>query len=196
MVGVSPPGSTPEASDDASGDGSAPAPFVNLRPTLHAIGNARPSLGHGGWLDAEVYANDSARQAWDAQDEMPDGAVLAEELFERRATGSGPLGLFVMTKQDQKWRFAIERGAGSTEDAGLCDSCHREAPHDGVFALSSTPVARASPPAPSAGARPADASAGTATRSVQGLAGRTPSEQSDVVDAASEAHADDESGQR
>jgi hypothetical protein len=185
IVGVSPPLST-AAMDDASTDGPAPVPVEGRHPTLEAIGSARPSLGHGGRFDAEVYANDSARQAWAAQEEMPDGAVLAEELFDRRGPAGRALGLFVMIKQNQQWQFSIERAAGTTANSGLCDSCHRDAPRDGVFALEPAPFERGRP-APSRRARPEDADAEAGTESVLDLASRTAAAQ--VVDAAAETNA-------
>jgi hypothetical protein len=125
---------------------------------------------------------------------MPDGAILAEELFERRGSDSRVLGIFVMTKQNGAWQFSIEKGVEATSDTALCESCHRDAPRDSVFDLGTAPrdgERSASSPAPGSG----DASADAVSESIQGLPGRATATAPNVVDAASETRARSDGGQ-
>lgn len=190
LVGLSPPPTTPPT-DAAPGVAAPPAPMDRLHPMLQAIASARPSSGHGGRFDADIYANDTARQAWSAHDDMPDGAILAEELFERRGPGSRALGLFVMTKQDGKWQFSIEKGSEATSNTALCVSCHREAPRDDVFFVASI----MGDGAPHAASLPGDADSNSSSDSVQGLTTGSPGTHANVVDASPEARTDSEGGQ-
>ncbi len=184
IVGVSPPQSTLPV-DAASEDAVPHALTDGIHLMLRAIGSARPSVGHGGGFDADVYANEGARQSWATHEDMPDGAILAEELFEQRGANSRALGIYVMTKDGGQWQFSVERGSGAPSNTQLCVLCHREAPRDSVFSLAVSVVDNSRPPKPPA-APAGDASADSANESVQGLSGRAAGANANVVDAAAE----------
>jgi len=96
------------------------------------------SGGHADRFDAIVWGNDAARLAWTATGEVPDGAVLVEELIERDRRGERPAGLLVMEKDAAKWRFTAVGPTGEVvADARVapCATCHGESPRDGVFVM-------------------------------------------------------------
>jgi hypothetical protein len=94
------------------------------------------SEGHAERFDAMVWANEGGRTAWTTGAEMPDGALLVEELIDRDRRGDRPAGLLVMEKNSAKWRFTSVGPAGEViGDARVapCAACHRDAPQDSVF---------------------------------------------------------------
>jgi len=94
------------------------------------------SAGHAERFDAVVWANDAARSAWAAAGDMPEGAMLVEELIDRDRRGDRPAGLLVMEKGATLWRFTAVGPAGEVATGArtaLCAACHREAARDGAF---------------------------------------------------------------
>ena len=94
------------------------------------------SEGHGEKYDAIVWASDGARDAWQSGADMPDGAMLVEELVERAARGDRPGGVLVMEKRGAAWRFVAASPSGEVADdarVSRCATCHAEAPRDDVF---------------------------------------------------------------
>jgi hypothetical protein len=107
------------------------------------------SHGHADRFDGVVWANDVARAVWDADADMPDGAMLVEEAIDATAKGDRAAGLLVMEKKAGTWRFVLVDPAGHVVEhnrEAACVACHRDAPHDFVFRLASPAPA----PAPSA----------------------------------------------
>jgi hypothetical protein len=118
------------------------------------VGERQLSRGHAERFDAVVWANDVARATFDAATgDLPDGAMLVEEAFERPPRDA-PAGLLVMEKREGVWRFtAVGPRGEATEDAhtaATCAACHRDAPRDSVFPLVQAQVK----PVPALGAPP------------------------------------------
>jgi hypothetical protein len=164
----------------------------DAREKLSLVGSAHPSLGHGGLFDADVYASDSAAQALAAGADMPDGALLAEEIFARRNPGSYGLGIFLMRKRDGAWQFSIVPDSPHPTRTDLCSACHRDAPHDSVFAFVLASHNESSDSSRDA-SRFEDTGDGGGP-SVQRLTPGAPSAHLDVVDAAPEANPNADGG--
>jgi hypothetical protein len=154
-VGISAP--RPVASSaaitDAGPDVASPVP-ADFRATMAKVAGKQTSHGHADRYEAIVWANDGARAVWDAAADMPDGAMLVEELSERVRGGAGetPAGLLAMQKSGGVWRFSAVSARGevaSDAQVAPCAKCHDSAPRDDVF--------RVPPPPP---APPASADAG------------------------------------
>jgi len=94
------------------------------------------SEGHAERFDATVWVAEDSRAAWGAGSEMPDGAMLVEELVSRSAKGEKSAGLLVMAKRDGAWSFVSVGPDGDVVDdarTARCAACHRDAPRDFVF---------------------------------------------------------------
>jgi hypothetical protein len=103
------------------------------------------SRGHaaGRW-EVDVYANELAHKAIAARArEVPVGAVVVEEHFERTDKAAGPV--MVMEKRPKgyapehgDWRYAVVGSQGQLVKDGVIDSCagcHDDAPMDGLFPI-------------------------------------------------------------
>ena len=88
---MSPPQSTLPV-DAASEDAVPHALTDGIHLMLRAIGSARPSVGHGGGFDADVYANEGARQSWATHEDMPDGAIWPRSSSSSEGPTVVPLG--------------------------------------------------------------------------------------------------------
>jgi hypothetical protein len=100
------------------------------------------SRGHGERFDAVVWANEAAKVAWQVRGDMPEGALLIEELTEPSPQGSGAAGLFVMEKRGGRWRFVAVAPDGESifdEKTTRCTVCHEQAPRDLVFSVPNAP---------------------------------------------------------
>ncbi len=110
---------------------------ADFRSKMARMGDLFLSKGHGERYQAILWLNDVARAAWDeAPREMPDGALVVEEAFDRGGRGDRPAGLFVMEKKGGAWRFvAVGPDGEVVADARVapCAACHREAPRDSLF---------------------------------------------------------------
>lgn len=125
------------------GAGSLPAGY---RTAFVKLNRARfVSQGHaaGRW-EVDVYANGIAEKAMAARArEVPVGAVLVEEHFERTDKAAGPV--MVMEKREKgyapehgDWRWAIVGSQGQLVKDGVvesCAGCHDDAPMDGLFPI-------------------------------------------------------------
>ena len=159
LVGVSAPrGIERERSADA-GATAPPAVPPDFRARLARIGDRFLSGGHAESFDAVVWANEAARAATTAGADYPEGAMLVEEAIGHDASDAGALGLLVMEKRGQGWRFASvdpDGGVVSDERVSACATCHKEAPRDYVFAVLPAPAPSTSgvvaPPPSSGGA--------------------------------------------
>jgi hypothetical protein len=92
----------------------------------------------------DLYANESGKDAYDgkAQD-VPIGAMLVKEHFDRTVTGDRPGPVMAMEKRERgfdvengDWRYIVVSAAGEVVADGKgerCSGCHREAPHDHLF---------------------------------------------------------------
>jgi hypothetical protein len=142
-VGVSAPR---RVERDPSADAGATAPSTvppDFRTRLARIGDRFLSGGHAESFDAVVWANEAARDAIAGGGEYPEGAMLVEEAIGRDTSDAGALGLLVMEKRGQGWRFASvdpDGGGVSDERVSACASCHKDAPRDYVFAVLAPPV--------------------------------------------------------
>jgi hypothetical protein len=153
MVGVSPPRAVEPATglDGGAEDAAVPADF---RARLSRVSERFLSRGHADRFDGIVWASDEAAAAAGSGRDFADGARFVEEAFARDVTDGGAAGLLAMEKRAGVWHFAVVGPEGDVAGdgrTGACVACHREAPHDYVFA---TPPASAAGPAslPSAGA--------------------------------------------
>ncbi len=131
--------STPRAAERAPSqptDAGSPVP-ADFRAHLSRISDWFLSEGHGEAFDAVVWANDGARAGADAGEGFADGAMLVEETLDRGSLdGGAPLGLLVMEKRAETWRFAAVGPDGevaSSAAVAACAQCHRDAPDDFVF---------------------------------------------------------------
>jgi hypothetical protein len=101
------------------------------------------SQGHaaGRW-EVDVYANEAAQKALATRArEVPAGAVVVEEHFERTDKAAGPV--MVMEKKEKgyatehgDWRWAVVGSQGQLVKDGVvdaCAGCHDDAPMDGLF---------------------------------------------------------------
>lgn len=125
------------------GAGSLPAGY---RTTFVKLNRSRfVSQGHasGRW-EVDVYANEAAQKAIAARArEVPVGAVVVEEHFERTDKAAGPV--MVMEKREKgyapdhgDWRWAIVGSQGQLVKDGVvesCAGCHDDAPMDGLFPI-------------------------------------------------------------
>lgn len=139
-VGFSPEraaeGTTREAMRDAALPEPSPVPG-DFRSSMVRVKERFVSAGHAERFDAIVWANEAARAAWSAAGDMPDGAMLVEEVIDRDRRGERFAGLLVMDKAGgASWRFTAVGPAGEVvtgDRLSPCATCHREAPRDGVF---------------------------------------------------------------
>jgi hypothetical protein len=136
-VGVSEPRASPSTPKVVDAGAGAPSPVPgDFRQRMARVMERALSRGHAERFDGVVWANDAARAAWDANAEMPEGAMLVEEAIEHTTKGDRAAGLLVMEKRGGGWRFTVvDAGGRVVEEAreAACASCHREAPRDGVF---------------------------------------------------------------
>jgi len=104
---------------DAGATAASPVP-ADFRATMARVVEKGASQGHAGRYDAIVWANDVARATWDADADMPDGAMLVEELTERARGGEVPAGLLAMRKDAGSWRFfAVSARGEPAPDAAV-----------------------------------------------------------------------------
>jgi hypothetical protein len=135
-VGISPPRAAERTPPQGATDPASPLP-PDFRARLSRISDRFLSVGHGDAFDAVVWSNDAARASADAGGSFTDGAMFVEETFDRGALdGGATVGLLVMEKRADKWRFAAVGPDGEVaSDARVapCADCHRDAPDDFVF---------------------------------------------------------------
>jgi hypothetical protein len=138
-------GATKEIKDAGLVDGAGALP-LGYRTTFAKVNKARfVSQGHasGRW-EVDVYANEAAQKALAARArEVPVGAVIVEEHFERTDKAAGPV--MVMEKREKgyasehgDWRWAVVGSQGQLVKDGVVDSCagcHDDAPMDGLFPI-------------------------------------------------------------
>jgi hypothetical protein len=126
---------TREAMRDAALPEPSPVPG-DFRSSMVRMRERFVSAGHAERFDAIVWANGAARAAWSVAGDMPDGAMLVEELIDRDRRGERFAGLLVMDKAAASWRFTAVGPAGEVVTGDRltpCATCHREAPRDSVF---------------------------------------------------------------
>ena len=138
-------GGAKDVRDAALVDGAGSLP-VGYRQTFVKVNKARfVSQGHaaGRW-EVDVYANELAQKAMASHArEVPVGAIVVEEHFERTDKGAGPV--MVMEKREKgyspehgDWRSAIVGSQGQLVRDGIveqCAGCHDDAPMDGLFPI-------------------------------------------------------------
>jgi hypothetical protein len=126
-------------------DGAGALP-LGYRTTFAKVNKARfVSHGHaaGRW-EVDVYANEAAQKALAARArEVPAGAVVVEEHFEKTDKAAGPV--MVMEKKEKgfsaehgDWRWAVVGSQGQLVKDGIvesCAGCHDDAPMDGLFPI-------------------------------------------------------------
>ncbi|MBX3208139.1 MAG: cytochrome P460 family protein [Labilithrix sp.] len=143
-----------DAGDDAPLDGAVALP-PGYRESFIKVNKARfVSQGHaaGRW-EVDVWANELAAKALAARArEVPPGAIVVEEHFERGAAvdasaeGERPSGpIMVMekkpagfAKEHGDWRWAVVGSQGQLVRDGVietCAGCHDDAPMDGLFPI-------------------------------------------------------------
>ena len=152
-VGVSNKVVAARTARDAGGaepvDGAVALPN-NYRASFTKVNKTRfASQGHaaGRW-EVDVWANEIAQKALATRSrEVPPGAILVEEHYERgAATVDKPTGpIMVMEKKARgfstehgDWRWAIVGTKGQLVRDGViepCAGCHDDAPMDGLFPL-------------------------------------------------------------
>jgi hypothetical protein len=134
---------TKDIKDAGVVDGAGSLPLGN-RTTFTKMNKARfVSQGHaaGRW-EVDVYANEAAQKALATRArEVPAGAVVVEEHFERTDKAAGPV--MVMEKKEKgyatehgDWRWAVVGSQGQLVKDGVvdaCAGCHDDAPMDGLF---------------------------------------------------------------
>jgi hypothetical protein len=145
-------GSARDAGDVTLSDGAAMLPS-GYRTTFTKVNKARfVSQGHaaGRW-DVEVWANDLAQRALASRArEVPAGAIVVQEHYERSAEGSAATGkptgpIMVMEKKPAgyskdhgDWRWVVVGSQGQLVRDGAiesCAGCHDDAPMDGLFPI-------------------------------------------------------------
>jgi hypothetical protein len=134
------------ATDGGLVDGAASLPGA-YRASFVKVNKGRlVSQGHaaGRW-EVEIWANDLAAKALSARSrQVPAGAIVVEEHFERTSDGSRPQGpIMVMekrpdgfSKEHGDWRWAVVGSQGQLVKDGViesCAGCHDDAPMDGLF---------------------------------------------------------------
>lgn len=135
-------------------DGAGALP-VGYRTSFTKVNLSRfVSQGHaGGRWEVDVWANGLAERALAARSrEVPVGAIVVEEHYERGADGAaygadaGPNGpIMVMekksagfSKEHGDWRWAVVGSRGQLVRDGVvetCAGCHDDAPMDGLFPI-------------------------------------------------------------
>jgi hypothetical protein len=143
LVGVSPPRAVEPAAVLDAGAEEAPVP-PDFRAHLSRVSDRFLSRGHADRFDGVVWASEDAAVAAASGGDFADGARFVEEAFGRDVTDGGAAGLLAMEKRAGVWHFAAVGPDGDVAgDArtSACVTCHRDAPHDFVFAT----------PAPSGG---------------------------------------------
>jgi len=116
------------------------------RTTLTKINHARfVSKGHaGGRYEVDVYANEAGKSAaTSTSGEVPVGARLVKEHFERTGDGVQPGPLMMIEKMEHgydpdhgDWAYVVVNSTGTQVQNGrveACVGCHDDAPHDHVF---------------------------------------------------------------
>lgn len=140
-----PAGGTKDIKDAGVVDGAGSLP-LGYRTTFTKVNKARfLSQGHawGRW-EVDVYANEVAQKALASRArEVPAGAVLVEEHFEKTDKAAGPV--MVMEKKEKgyapehgDWRWATVGSRGQLVNDGVvesCAGCHDDAPMDGLFPI-------------------------------------------------------------
>lgn len=138
-------GSSKDIKDAGFVDGAGSLP-LGYRTTFTKVNKARMmSQGHapGRW-EVDVYANEAAAKALATRArEVPVGAIVVEEHFEKTDKAAGPV--MVMEKRDKgystdhgDWRFAVVGSQGQLVKDGVvesCAGCHDDAPMDGLFPI-------------------------------------------------------------
>lgn len=122
------------------------------RTSFTKVNKARlVSQGHaaGRW-DVDVWANELAQKALASRSrEVPVGAIVVEEHFERTADGSsadkrtGPIMVMEkkpagFSKEHGDWRWSVVGSQGQLVGDGVlekCAGCHDDAPMDGLFPI-------------------------------------------------------------
>ena len=136
---------TKDIKDAGFVDGAGSLP-VGYRTTFAKVNKARfVSQGHGftRW-EVDVYANEAAQKALASRSrEVPPGAVVVEEHFEKTDKAAGPV--MVMEKKEKgyasehgDWRWATVGSQGQLVNDGVvesCAGCHDDAPMDGLFPI-------------------------------------------------------------
>ena len=140
-------GTAAKQSRDGGPLDGAPALPADYHSNFTKLNKARfVSLGHasGRW-DVDLYANESAMRALTTRTrDVPIGAIIVEEHFEKSATGgAGPI--MVMEKRPKgfaadhgDWRYTVVGSSGQLVKDGVVDSCagcHDDAPMDGFFPI-------------------------------------------------------------
>ncbi|MBX3231894.1 MAG: cytochrome P460 family protein [Labilithrix sp.] len=136
-------------------DGGAPGPVdgaaslpASYRATFAKVNKARfVSTGHasGRW-EVDVWANELAQKALAARSrEVPVGAIVVQEHFERSSPERTPGPVMVMekrapgfAKEHGDWRWAVVGSQGQLVQDGViesCAGCHDDAPMDGLFPI-------------------------------------------------------------
>jgi hypothetical protein len=135
---------------DADGgvvDGTALLP-PGYRTTFTKLNRARlVSQGHaaGRW-EVDVYANEAAAKALAARArQVPPGAIVVEEHFERVGATRPPGPIMMMEKRPPgfaeahgDWRWLVVGSKGQLVQDGpveSCAGCHDDAPMDGLFPI-------------------------------------------------------------
>jgi hypothetical protein len=136
---------TKDIKDAGLVDGAGSLP-VGYRTTFVKMNKARfVSQGHaaGRW-EVDIYANEAAQKALASRArEVPPGAVVVEEHFEKTDKAAGPV--MVMEKKEKgysaehgDWRWAVVGSQGQLVRDGVveaCAGCHDDAPMDGLFPI-------------------------------------------------------------
>lgn len=147
-VGMSSPKATPASPVDAA----AVVPAIlapDFRDRMTQVVARQLSEGHGERYDGIVWASADARDAWQGGGDMPEGAVLVEELLQRADKGDRAAGFLVMEKRAGGWRFQAGGPDGEVADdahMARCATCHAEAPRDDVFRVVQKTMAQTTAP--------------------------------------------------
>jgi hypothetical protein len=151
QIGVSDrhPARTPatEQGDGGVIDGAAFLP-AGYRASFTKVNKGRlVSLGHasGRW-EVDVWANEPALAALAARShEVPAGAIVVEEHFERRPDAVRQPGPIMMMEKRSgfsaahgDWRWVVVGSRGQLVKEGVvesCAGCHDDSPMDGLFPI-------------------------------------------------------------